>query len=365
MVKAKFGYATIFISLIMLLIYYSIYSNTTYRESYISVKEDKAHLEEPVRHEKLLNIDFQYILNNKSVCKDETFVLIMVTSYYGNTETRSAMRRTFSADDLAQIKFRRIFLLGFAPSDKYTSQKAIEDESRRFGDIIQGNFIEAYRNLTYKHVMGLGWAAQYCSQANFVIKMDDDIVVNVDRIPKLLEMFSNNKQDSFIAGYILRNMSPIREPANKWFVTNEEYSSNKYPPFVSGWFYITTPKTCLNLYKTSKTMKFFWIDDAFVTGILAKLLRIRHYDISKYFTVHSEFLDCCVNDIRMKNTACDILIGPNGGNNNLFFDFNNAVAICNLKLCKPRTIPMNRTCVAEKKFNLGRGQAVVESYRLH
>ena len=36
-----------------------------------------------------------------------------------------------------------------------------------------------YRNLTYKHTMGLQWAATYCPQSRYVIKMDSDIVVDL------------------------------------------------------------------------------------------------------------------------------------------------------------------------------------------
>ncbi|KAJ8982967.1 hypothetical protein NQ317_001407 [Molorchus minor] len=190
--------------------------------------------------------------------------------------------------------------------------------------------------------------------------MDDDIVVNIDRIPDLLKSLMLPKKGYFLAGYILRNMKPIRQKANKWYVTEEEYNQSTYPQFVSGWFYVTTPKTCSKLYSLSQSTRYFWIDDTYITGILASKLKIRHYDISKNFTVHSEYLDCCVNDVRDKNLDCDILIGPNGGNNNLFYQFNNAMNICNLKLCKTRTKPLNETCVAEKKMNLGRGDAVVE-----
>lgn len=36
-------------------------------------------------------------------------------------------------------------------------QNAINEESERYHDLVQGNFVDSYRNLTYKHVMGLKW----------------------------------------------------------------------------------------------------------------------------------------------------------------------------------------------------------------
>ncbi|CAH1992125.1 unnamed protein product [Acanthoscelides obtectus] len=354
--------ATFAVSILIVLYYSSLQSEEIY------VKLIEEHDIEPSSNDlpqKLYDIlDFKYVLNNKSLCTADTETLILVTSYFGNVEARSAMRRAFSREELDVMKIKRAFLLGIAPSDKYTSQKSVLDESRRFGDIIQGSFVEAYRNLTYKHTMGLRWAEQHCSNVKQVIKMDDDIVVNVEKIPDLLKSLGVPSSKNFIAGYVLRNMVPIREPANKWFVTQEEYDLSTYPPFVSGWFYVTNPYTCANLFNISQSMKYFWIDDTLITGILAEKLSIQHVDIKANFTLHSEILECCINDIRSKNLRCDILIGPNGGKTNLFYDFNTAIGICNLNLCPDRTVPLDKTCIVKRKETLGRGNPIVENYRL-
>lgn len=68
-----------------------------------------------------------------------------------------------------------IFLLGRANS---TFQPLIEREADEFGDILQGTFIDSYRNLTYKHAMGLRWVTTACPSADFILKTDDDVFVN-------------------------------------------------------------------------------------------------------------------------------------------------------------------------------------------
>ena len=66
----------------------------------------------------------------------------------------------------------------------------LEAESQEFGDLVQGNYLDtyrlvnslthclvfvlSYRNLTYKNVMGKMWIATFCSQAELVVKADDD-----------------------------------------------------------------------------------------------------------------------------------------------------------------------------------------------
>ncbi|XP_076273859.1 beta-1,3-galactosyltransferase 5-like [Rhynchophorus ferrugineus] len=325
---------------------------------YLSVHEFVAGVKKPVEinlnpllnssSQKLLNIPFRYVLNNELLCANtngDILAVIIVTSYLANVETRNSMRRAFSAADLMSFRVRRVFLLGVAPTDKYIKQSAIESESQTFGDIVQGNFTEAYRNLTYKHIMGLKWATRFCSNSKYIIKMDDDIVVNMYKLEQILKPLTKISNKKFIAGYVLRNMLPIRDPDNKWFVTKEEFSFNHYPSFVSGWFYITNYVSAKNIVLQSNHEKYFWIDDLFITGIIASKLKVMLYDISQHFTPNSEFLQCCLQDFD-KNIICDISVGPNGGN------------------CMKRVKLINETCVAERKFNLGRGIGQIRSFKL-
>ncbi len=43
-----------------------------------------------------------------------------------------------------------------------------------------------YRNLTYKHIMGLKWVSTYCSNAHTVVKVDDDTFVNIFQLTTFL-----------------------------------------------------------------------------------------------------------------------------------------------------------------------------------
>lgn len=309
----------------------------------------------------LFDIKFEYVTNS-SACGTAVNTLILVTSYFGNVETRSAMRRAFPQEKLEEFRMKRVFLLGLAPKDKYTKQNAIDDESRRFGDLVQGNFLEAYRNLTYKHVMGHKWAAEHCGCAKYVVKMDDDIVVDLYKMRAVLLNF--NWSDDVMAGYVLKNMKPIREPQNKWFVTKDEYGGDIYPIFLSGWLYVTTPKVSQNIFQLSHTIPYFWIDDVYVTGMLPEKLKIKHVDLRDLFTVHPEFLRCCIDDLIRSGYECGFIIGPNGGDNNLYYEFNKAMRRCFYGVCKRRVKPLNETCVAERFLSLGRGDPQISSFRL-
>ena len=45
------------------------------------------------------------------------------------------------------------------------AEEALDVENDQYGDVVQGNFDENYRNLTLKSLTGLDWVIDYCSAA--------------------------------------------------------------------------------------------------------------------------------------------------------------------------------------------------------
>lgn len=309
----------------------------------------------------------------------------MITSYVGHDDVRAAHRAAISTATLSELNIFRVFLLAAVPStEKYITQKAIESENRHFGDIVQGNFIEAYRNLTYKHVMGLRWSSSHrCIKSKFIIKMDDDIVVdffyliNYMNDPKFSAM--NNRQ--FLAGYVFSNVVPIRRQQNKWYVSSNEYDGNVYPDYLSGWMYITTPFTARALVTAASHSKFFWIDDTWITGILRDKQKIQiNESLNELISANSQFLDCCIDDLIRNRYDCPFKVGSNGGDHQLIqkfvktiFDrcFNNMSLDLtkNNNKCHRRPIDqptLKETCVGKDKHLLKEmhGAAIVSAMRL-
>lgn len=319
--------------------------------------------------EKLLNLsNFRYVIKN-NLCSEpprkNILAVLIVTSYAGDPETRSYIRRAFPSKVLSKFGVRRVFLLALIDEQhnyNQISQAAIEDENRRFGDILQGNFYEAYKNLTYKHIMGLRWASNYCPQAKYVIKMDHDIIFDFYRLNFLLKKLPRNKL--LLAGYVMTHMKPVREIHSKWFVSREEYSKSNYPNFLSGWFYVTNPKTAELLYKLSNELDYFWIDDLYVTGLLVQKTNISFVKLNKFFTTHPEYLQCCIDK---PNFLCDYLIGPTSNDNKLFLKFQKYSERCFYIKCKKRKEEnsVRSTCFATRKEEpFGKGQPVIDLVKL-
>ncbi|CAF4868993.1 unnamed protein product [Pieris macdunnoughi] len=285
---------------------------------------------------------------SNSTCRNPLHILIIVTSYVGHIELRSAHRQAMPSDYLASKNASRIFLLAKIPSvERYITQAAIEDESKAFGDILQGSFYENYRNLTYKHLMGLQWASSKCSNTAFILKVDDDTVFNFDKTVDYL--LSIPTQDQFIMGYILNNTLPRRNSNNKWFVTREEYPRQKYPAYLSGWFYIVNPKTAEIICSEAPYHPYFWIDDILVTGILTEYLNIKLQQLpSGFWLEYYELVECCIRDMVEKNIQCQYVVGPNGGRHNLLVEFNNAYRNCKTSCSRSDQQNIKDTCIMKR-----------------
>ncbi|KAH8259066.1 hypothetical protein KR038_012174 [Drosophila bunnanda] len=309
----------------------------------------------------LLNLtDFQYLLPS-NVCRKaerELLAILIVTSYAGHDALRSAHRQAIPQSKLAEMGLQRVFLLAaLPPRERFLSQEQLASEQQRFGDLVQGNFVEDYRNLSYKHVMGLRWASQECKgHAKFIIKLDDDIIYDVFHLRRYLEALEVGQPDlatssTLLSGFVLDAKPPIRLKANKWYVSKQEYPHALYPAYLSGWMYVTNVPTAARLVAEAERVPIFWIDDTWLTGVVRARLGIpleRHND---WFSANAEFIDCCVRDLKQYGFECEYSVGPNGGDDRLLVEFLHNVEKCYFDECnkRPAGKSLKETCVAAAK----------------
>ena len=182
------------------------------------------------------------------------FLLIFVLSATTHYEKRNSIRDTWaSVTEFHQKQISTVFILG--ETNNTLLQEKINAEKNTHGDIIQGKFIDPYRNLTHKHITGLEWVTKYCNNSKFVLKVDDDTFVNIFRMVHLLQSYQNktgnNQLNKVIYCYPIQNAYPKRKSDNKHYVSSEEYSVSKYPKYCSGFAYFTTTNLIIRLYKQS------------------------------------------------------------------------------------------------------------------
>ena len=238
------------------------------------INTSDADLQDPFVHRHRYN----FLLNNKHACNGNVFVVALVHSAPHKKTERQDIRNTWgSVRFYSGAVIVPLFLL--AKSENTTLQKLVIKESEIYRDIIQGNFIDSYRNLTYKNVMGLHWVRNYCANAKFFLKTDDDTMVDIYHlIHFLFQKSPDGNLEDFLYCSTFKNQGPRRVKGDKWFVSEAQYPYRKYPPYCEGFAYVMSSDVTKKLYEASTLVKLYWIDDVYVTGFLALKTGIYHRD---------------------------------------------------------------------------------------
>ena len=208
----------------------------------------------------ILDINIEIEIHPESCAEDS--IVALVHSAPKNIELRNTVRQTWGQNQ------KTIFVLGQSSIDP-----EIQNEASKFNDILQFDFIDAYRNMTYKHLSGYYYMLNHCAKTKYILKSDDDQAIDTFHLPHYLSNFI--EYDKFYLCLIMTGIEqkPQRDPKSKWYVSYEDYEHESYPDFCSGWAYVTSLKTMNRILDVSKNHSYFWIDDMFVTGMLAQKVR--------------------------------------------------------------------------------------------
>lgn len=173
----------------------------------------------------LLNItDFRFIKNPLTTCKkdDELNMISFVHSAPGNFKKRDIIRKTWAHAIIQEkLNIKVVFLVGL-PTD-HLILEALDKEAAIHCDLVQGNFIDSYKNLTYKHIMGYKWVLNYCNNARFVMKADDDAFIDIFNAIKLIKTTfdtSSIRPNNIIACSKFPTGTKVQRKG-KWKLSNE------------------------------------------------------------------------------------------------------------------------------------------------
>ncbi|CAN7981470.1 unnamed protein product [Ixodes pacificus] len=210
-----------------------------------------------------------YILHPANLCKRENSrihldYLVLIYSAPEHFDQRNAIRETWASELKMHSNSRTAFLLARTEDDNV--QRAIESESNLHADIIQGTYMDHYQNLTLKAKTMMTWILHFCPHVNFVFKSDDDTLVNVGNILKVMK----NKSKDAIYGELRTSEQPIRNSSSKWYVSTKDYRGTTYPPFVAGSFYVLGGRILRRLYNAWEHVPFISLEDVFLTGFVAE-----------------------------------------------------------------------------------------------
>jgi hypothetical protein len=238
-----------------------------YLEDQIQIQESIiSFLSQPV----INNHNFTYIHNPTKTCGNDSMNVLFVTPstithFENRIFLRNGARGKYVNNSKGQAKL--LFFLGKPTgSDSLEVQRKVDEESLKFGDIVQDGFDDTYRNIRFKAVSMLKWAAMFCDNAKYVIRTDDDVVVSPEKLVKALQRKSGQRKN-FIIGTLLENRKPTRVTESKYFMSEKEFPSPTLPSFILGATLGLPMSSVKLLYQAALRVKPVWLDDVFITGI--------------------------------------------------------------------------------------------------
>ncbi len=128
-------------------------------------------------------------------------VFVAIISAPGNFERRVMIRRTWLNHFRDQTNDQRVDLVGYAfvmgKTDNMFIKPFIDTESENLGDILQVDMLDNYRNLSMKVAGLMNWVNTNCPKVDFMLKVDDDVYVNVHNLATVLHSLSPSERNLY------------------------------------------------------------------------------------------------------------------------------------------------------------------------
>lgn len=204
-------------------------------------------------------------------CRDDTRILIGIKTVPEGHNRREAIRKTWgNVTHYENFPAQVIFLLGM-DSSSYKQNRAFE-KLEKDDDLLVGDFVDSFHNLTYKDSLFLTWMKHECPSATYAFKGDDDTLVNPFELEKLVKE-ENDRQATLkkpmgsIFGSLLETQ-PVERHSTKY--GDNLWPVHDYPTYVSGGGFLMNRKAAMALQYYIKITPKINIDDAFIGVLMSR-----------------------------------------------------------------------------------------------
>uniref|UniRef100_A0A8R1TSR9 Hexosyltransferase n=1 Tax=Onchocerca volvulus TaxID=6282 RepID=A0A8R1TSR9_ONCVO len=227
----------------------------------------------------------------------DLLLLIVAITATEQREHRNLIRKTWGDVKLYK-NFKTAVLFPLGRTSDLEMMTLIQKEQQKYGDIIQQDFLDTYKNLTLKFcistlsteiklntLMWLQFLNDFCPNVTYVLKIDADITFNYF---KLVEILQNRTQTNASHSFVSKSFScyiidraKVNRYDSKWPISYMEYPRKYFPRYCSGSFYLLTGDLAGPLLEQARFCTLFWIEDVHVTGHLGMRVQARYEDWSK------------------------------------------------------------------------------------
>lgn len=246
-----------------------------------------------------------FLINGNVICGSVSspYIIIVIPTLVNHFEKRQAIRETWMgaaiSNDWPRAKIdknvRHVFFMGIQSNFSQDALHELQEEYKTFGDIVLVNIPEFYRNLSKKMLMALQWVQQYCPQADYVMKSDEDTFVNIPLLIQVLSYIAvKSKTSTFVVGKAHTSVKPRVVRGGRWGVSKEEYPLEHFPRYLYGHSYVISRAGISALVRSSRRVKVIPAEDVYLTGILPKLAGVTRVGALCFTVCCIDLFDCDV-----------------------------------------------------------------------
>ena len=225
--------------------------------------------------------DYHFSINQPEKCNQlRPFVVLIVPVGPENTAHRINIRNTWGNQTLVQGKVVSVFFLLGRPSvgNAAKIQQQVTDESKAYGDLLQSDFLDCYKNLTIKTMVMMEWLQTYCTNATYAMKIDSDMFLNLQN---LISMLSTAKKENYMTGLVAHGAAVLRDKRTKWYLPPSAFPETQYPPYALGLGYVFSMDLPKKILEASRHVRTVYIEDVYL-GLCMRHLHIRPTDPPAY-----------------------------------------------------------------------------------
>lgn len=235
---------------------------------------------------------FHVNLNSKTTtarCKYDDNLIIYILSTVTNFKRRDIIRATWGSP-MTGTCF--IFIVGKVQNSSLI-QLLLNNEQRKYNDIVQINHLESYANVIYKEVAALKWSHNNYPFIPYLFKTDDDLIIDSILLSSIAQILVTNliinasyilkyrpqlvqtllysdRAKLFYSGWAMDHQPTLRD--GKFRISEDIWSNQYLPAYCSGFGWLMSKIVRDKLLHASYSYpsdKLIWVGDVFVSGFLA------------------------------------------------------------------------------------------------
>lgn len=222
------------------------------------------------KHDYILQfpIEISPVYEATKKCKDNMSLIIGITIKPEGFLERYVFREIYNSHS---YYIQYYFFTSLSKND--TINDLMEEENRKYGDIIQFDFICQYYLLPYLLISSIRWINQKCRNYKYYVDHQSDTYFS---LPFYLHNFENEKVIHPVIGSIYYG-KPNRNPKSVSYIPVSAYPNETYPKFPQGPMILlsedTVNKVCVASYEMDQVISF---DDVYL-GFLLKHAKVENF----------------------------------------------------------------------------------------